>query len=300
MKKRFLAIVNPAAGGGRSGKLAGPALARLRKAGLSVDVIASTAPRHVVELAREAYLQGYRKFLAVGGDGTAHEIVNGIFAAGTSPERVGLGLLALGTGNSFLRDFSDQGAEASMQAVLAGRTRPCDLLRLTHAAGTLYSINLLSIGFTADVGALTNRFFKPLGPLGYLLGVFVRVLQLRRRAFALRCDGEAQWDERRCLFLSFNNSKYTGGKMLIAPLADSADGLIELVRWGPIGRFGLLRTLPKLYDGTHLEHELASRRAVRKVEFRFSAPVDVMVDGEVFRLDCLSLDVLPGALDIYI
>lgn len=300
MKEKFFAIVNPAAGGGRSGKLAGAALTRLREAGLSADVTATTCPRHAVQLAREAYLQGFRKFLAVGGDGTAHEIINGVFSATPSPDRFSLGFLPLGTGNSFLRDFSEKGSEAALQALCEGRSRSCDLLRLTHSEGTTYSINLLSMGFTADVATLTNRLFKPLGELGYLLGVFLRVVQLRRRAFTLRCDDDPHWDERRCLFLSFNNSKYTGGDMLIAPQADPCDGFIEVIRWGPIGRIGLLRTLPKLYDGSHLGHELASRRAVRRVEFNLPGPVDVMVDGEVLTLECRSLDVLPGALDVYI
>ncbi len=298
--ERFFAIVNPAAGGGRSSKLAGPALARLRAAGRSVDVIASTAPGHAIELAREAFTQGYRHFIAVGGDGTAHEIVNGVFAAGADRERVSLGFLPLGTGNSFLRDFTPHGAEGSLQALLAGRTRPVDLVRLTHAAGEIYSFNLLSVGFTADVAALTNRFFKPLGQLGYLLGVFVRVAQLRRRAFSLRCDDDKGWDERRCLFLTFSNSKYTGGTMLIAPQADPTDGMIEFVRWGPIGRLDLVRMLPRLYDGTHLAHPLASRRAVRHVEFNVPIPIDIMIDGEIATLQCRYLDVVPAAVDVYI
>lgn len=297
---RFFAIVNPAAGGGRSGKLAGPALARLRERGLAVDVIASTAPGHAVHLAREAYDQGYRRFIAVGGDGTAHEILNGIFRRGGAISRISLGFLPLGTGNSFLRDFTTQGADASADAMITGRKRSADLLRLTHASGEMYSINLLSIGFTADVGALVNRRFKSLGHLGYLLGVFVRILQLRRPSFKLRCDDDEGWDERRCLFLAFNNSKYTGGTMLIAPQADPTDGQIELVRWGPIGRLGLLRTLPKLYDGTHINHPLASRRAVHHVEFETSSPMDVMIDGEIATVACQRLDLLPGILDIYV
>lgn len=297
---RFFAIVNPAAGGGRSAKLAGPALARLRERGLQIDVIASTGPGHAVQLAREAYVQGYRRFLAVGGDGTAHEILNGVFAGRTTVQRIALGFLPLGTGNSFLRDFAQSGAEASMQAIFENRKRSVDLIRLTHAAGEVFSFNLLSIGFTADVAAITNRMFKPFGHLGYLMGVFVRVVQLRRRPFALRCDDDKEWDQRRSLFLTFNNSKYTGGTMLIAPQADPTDGLIEFVRWGPIGRLGLLRNLPRLYDGTHIEHPLASRRAVRRVEFNARVPVDVMIDGEVATLECRSLDVLPAAVDIYI
>ena len=214
---RFFAIVNPAAGGGRSAKLAGPALARLRKKGLRIDVIASTGTGHAVQLAREAYDQGYRRFLAVGGDGTAHEILNGIFAGRKPVGRIALGFLPFGTGNSFLRDFSKDGAEAAMRALLEDRKRSVDLIRLTHSGGEIYSFNLLSVGFTADVAALTNRMFKPLGHLGYLLGVFIRVVQLRRRSFALRCDEDQEWNERRSLFLTFNNSKYTGGTMLIAP-----------------------------------------------------------------------------------
>ena len=297
---RFLAIVNPAAGGGRSAKLAGPALARLREGGIAVDVIASTGPGHAVDLAREGYSQGYRRFIAVGGDGTAHEILNGVLSRGSPQKRVSLGFLPLGTGNSFLRDFTNDGVESSLQAILADRQRPVDLLRLTHAGGQIYSFNLLSVGFTADVGALTNRYFKSLGHLGYLLGVFVRIAQLRRRAFALRCDADKEWDERRCLFLTFNNSKYTGGTMLIAPNADPADGLIEFVRWGPIGRFGLVRMLPRLYDGTHIQHPLATRREVRHVEFNVPVPVDVMIDGEIATLECRSLDIMPAAVDIYI
>jgi YegS/Rv2252/BmrU family lipid kinase len=300
VKERFFAIVNPAAGGGRSVKLAGPAIARLREKGVHVDVIASTGPGHALDLAREAYDQGYRCFLAVGGDGTAHEILNGVFVGRRISKRISLGLLPLGTGNSFLRDFSGAGAESSMQAILEGRTRPVDLLRLTHAGGEIYSFNLISVGFTADVAALTNRAFKRLGHLGYLLGVFVRLAQLRRRSFALRCDADETWDERRCLFLAFSNSKFTGGTMLIAPHADPSDGLIEFVRWGPIGRLGLLRTLPKLYDGTHISHPLASHRAVRHVEFNVDDPIDVMIDGEIATLEVRSLDILPAALDLYI
>jgi diacylglycerol kinase (ATP) len=297
---KFLAIVNPAAGGGRSAKLAGTELARLRGQGLRVDVIASTEPRHASDLAHEAYEQGYRKFLAVGGDGTAHEVINGVFARRGATERVELGFLPMGTGNSFLRDFTKDGQGSSMDALLAGRKRRVDLLRLTHRDGVLYSFNLLSVGFTADVGALTNRVFKPFGHFGYLLGVLVRVVQLKRRSFKLRCDDDPDWDDRRCLFLAFNNSKYTGGTMLIAPQADPSDGYIEHVRWGPIGRLGLLRMLPRLYDGTHLEHPLASRRAVRHVDFAFGGPVDVMIDGEIVTLQCETLDILPGAMDVYI
>jgi len=297
--ERFFAIINPAAGAGRAAQLAPQALARLRELGLAVDAASSSAPNDAIQLARQAYREGYRRFIAVGGDGTAHEVLNGVFPLAAASQRVSLGLLPLGTGNSFLRDFTPRAAEASLEALAAGRQRSIDVLRLTHSTGEMYSLNLVSLGFPADVGALTNRLFKPLGHLGYLLGVLVRVIQLRPSCFAIRCDHDEQWEATRCLFLTFNNTKYTGGTMLIAPFADPADGLIEFVRLGRIGRLNLLRNLPKLYDGSHMKHPQISRRAVRHVEFRMPAPVDVMVDGEIAKLECRTLDVLPGAVDIF-
>jgi len=247
-----------------------------------------------------SYRAGQRRFLAVGGDGTSYEIVNGLFPGAESGERPTLAFLPLGTGNSFLRDFTDRGAEYATRALLEGRSRTCDVLRMTHRDGVIHYLNLLSMGFTANVAALTNRRFKSLGEFGYLLGVFLCLLRLRREAFPLRVDGEPEWDRRRCLFLTFNNSKFTGGKMMIAPQADPTDGLVEFVRWGPIGRLGLLANLRRLYDGSHVAHPLASRRAARRIEFALEGPVDVMVDGEVRTLDCRALDVLPAALEVAI
>lgn len=86
--------------------------------------------------------------------------------------------------------------------------------------------------------------------------------------------------------------------MMIAPKAEVNSGFIEYVRWGPIGRIGLIHNLPKLYDGTHIHHPLAERRAVKQVEFDLSSPLDVMVDGEVLTLHCEELDVLPSALTV--
>jgi len=281
--------------------MADAALARLRAAGIDLEIAQTTAPGQGIQLARDAYARGHRDFLAVGGDGTSYEIVNGLFPeAQNAPEPPVLAFLPLGTGNSFLRDFTDRGKDHSEEAILAGRERSCDVLRMNHRGGAIYYINLLSMGFAADVAATRMRRFKGMGELGYLFALFTCLARLDRRAFPLRLDGQPATDTRRCLFLTFNNSKFTGGKMMIAPRAEVDDGLIEFVRWGPIGRLGLLRNLHTLYDGTHLNHPLASRHAVRNIDFALDAPVDVMVDGEVLTLHCQRLEVLPGALRVVV
>ena len=296
----YLAIVNPAAGGGRSRNLLAPVLERLRAAGVEVKVATTRAPGDATAIAREAYQRGVRRFIAVGGDGTSFEVVNGLFpqASNDRADRPTLAFLPLGTGNSFLRDFSDRGVDHAVESLVAQRSRACDVLRLRHRAGVLHFINLLSMGFAADVATLRARRFSAWGEPGYVASIFLTLARFNRRPFPVRVEKEASFDDRPCLFLSFNNSKFTGGTMMIAPKAETASGLIEYVRWGPIGRLGLIRNLPGLYDGTHINHPLAERKAVACVEFKLDAPVDVMIDGEVLTLHCESLDVLPSALNV--
>jgi len=296
--QNYLAIVNPAAGGGRSRKLLGPALERLRTGGIEVQVAKTRSPGEATEIARDAYKRGVRNFIAVGGDGTTYEIVNGLYPQALEGERPSLAFLPLGTGNSFLRDFSHRGMEYGIESLLVNRSRSCDVLRLRHRDGVIYYVNLLSMGFTADVATLRARHFSGWGELGYFTSIFLTLARFNRRPFPVRVEGAEDFDSRPCLFLTFNNSKFTGGTMMIAPQAEIDDGLVEYVRWGPIGRLGLIRNLPGLYDGTHVNHPLAERKAVRRVEFNLQAPADVMVDGEVLTLHCEELDVLPGALNV--
>lgn len=299
-KERFLAIVNPAAGGGRCGKLAPAALDRVRRAGIELEVVQTTKPGEATALARDAYAKGHRNFLAAGGDGTAFEIVNGLFPEAQTQGRPVLGFLPLGTGNSFLRDFTTGGVEHTIEALRKRSRKPCDVLRLRHSGDDIYFINLLSLGFPADVGELTNRRFKGLGELGYILGVMVRLAGLQHLAYPHRIDSAEDWDRRRCLFLTFSNSKFTGGKMMIAPKADPSDARIEYVRWGPIGRLKLLWTFPRLFTGTHIEHPLAARAAAERIDLDLAEPVNVMIDGEILRLKCRSVEILPGALDVVV
>jgi diacylglycerol kinase (ATP) len=296
----FLAVINPAAGGGRCRKLVPEALNRLRAGGIKLDVVETFGPGQGANLARDAYSRGYRKFIAVGGDGTSYEIVNGLFPREETGETVSLAFLPLGTGNSFLREFTDRGVDHAIEALLAGRSQPCDVVRLRHADGVLHYINLLAMGFAADVATLRARRFSGWGELGYQSSIFISLTRFRRRPFPLQVDREERIDRRPCLFLTFNNSKFTGGTMMIAPKAEVNDGLIEYVRWGPIGRVGLIRNLPTLYDGTHIHHPLAERRSAQRIDFHLEAPVDVMVDGEVLTLQCQTLDVLPSALNVVV
>jgi YegS/Rv2252/BmrU family lipid kinase len=310
MKTSTLAVVNPAAGFGKCAKLLGPAMDRLRASGARFDVAETKRAGHGIEIARNAYRDGYRKFIAVGGDGTSFEIVNGLFpeAAPNTPgamdalddgEKPSLGFLPLGTGNSFLRDFTDDSVEYATRAIIEGRSRPCDVIRLKHKEGEIYFINILSLGFVADVATLANRRFKPLGAASYALAVVLCLANFKKQIYKIKLDGIEVPDPPRTALLIFNNSKFTGGHMMLAPNADTGDGQIDIVRWSS-GRFDFIWNFRKCYDGSHVEHPLVWQARARHISLDFDSPVDIMIDGEVMTAQLESLEILPSALNVMV
>ncbi len=296
----YFAIINPAAGGGRCGEQAPAALNRLRSQGMPVESVETQRPGHASSLSREAYQAGFRRFLAVGGDGTSFEIVNGLFPPPAESEPMYLGFLPLGTGNSFLRDFSHRGLDHAVEALVAQRSRACDVMCLTHGAGAVHYINLLSIGFTAEAGELTNRRFKRWGELGYLMAILLSWVRLRYPTFPFRFEESGPIECQPCTYLTFSNSRFTGGKLMIAPQANIADGLIEITRVGTIGRWEFVKTFPKIFTGNHMSHPLVWRASARRVEFDLPEPTAVMIDGEVIVCQPQTIEVLSGALQVVV
>jgi YegS/Rv2252/BmrU family lipid kinase len=300
MAQEILAIINGAAGGGRCADLAPSALGRLRQHGLPVAEVHTNAPGDATRIARDAYAAGVRRFVAVGGDGTSYEILNGLLpeALGAAPkDRPCLGFLPLGTGNSFLRDFSDHGADLAEQALTQGRRRPCDVVRLQHDSGVLHYLNLLSLGFVANVAVTANQRFKRFGAIGYGLGVVVETATLSTRHVRMCLDGGPLW-EQDTTFVSFCNSRYTGGKMMMAPYASTADGKLDVIVAAPMGRLALLQAFPRIFSGSHVHLSSITCSQAREVALDLPEAVDLMIDGEVERHNPQRLEVIAGAIDV--
>ena len=272
----YVAIINPAAGGGRCGRRAPAALAELARRGVNVETFETQRAGDATRIAREQTARGRRKFIAVGGDGTTFEILNGLEACfdAQSPEgRATLGFLPLGTGNSFLRDFGVANASQALEALVRGHARSCDVMRLEHDTGALHYLNLLSLGFVAEICALTNRHFKRLGSSGYGLGVLVALAQLGSRMIRMRVDGGSLWNKAPCSYRSATAS-YTGGSMMMAPYAQTDDGMADVVVCGHMDRLTLLSTFPKIFRGAHVHHHAITASRVRSLEFE-TAPIDL-------------------------
>jgi diacylglycerol kinase (ATP) len=298
----FAAIINPAAGGGRCGQRAPGALDQLRARGIEVEAHYTQGPGDGTRIVKELSAAGRRHFIAVGGDGTSFEILNGLgprLGATDPSERASLGFLPLGTGNSFLRDFGPGNAQSAIEALVQRRARPCDVMHLEHDAGELHYLNLLSLGFVAEICTLTNRHFKALGTGGYGLGVVVALAKLGSRIVRMRLDGETPW-EQAMVFVSVCNSRFTGGSMMMAPFADTSDGLLDVIVCGAMDRFTLLKTFPKIFRGQHVHHHAIRASRARSLEFFEPNPIDLMIDGEVVRHAPKRVSVRPSALDVYV
>jgi YegS/Rv2252/BmrU family lipid kinase len=300
-REPLVAIVNPHAGNGRCGQRAPHALQELAAQGLTVEAHYTRTPGDATRIAGELAAKGQRRFIAVGGDGTSFEVLNGVapWLAPEDPERrISLGFLPLGTGNSFLRDFGTGDTKSAIAALVQGRTRPCDVLRLEHDTGTLHYLNLLSLGFVTDICSLTNRHFKPLGASGYVLGVIATLAKLSKRAVRMRADGGAPWDQS-MVFVCVCNSRFTGGRMMMAPYADTNDGMADIVTCD-MDRLTLITTFPKIFQGLHVHHRGVSTSRVRSLEFLDTEPLDMMIDGELVRHIPKRIDVRPAALDVLV
>lgn len=291
----IVAIINGAAGGGACGKHAPASLNRLRTHLGDIQERWTEGPEHATELVRDAWQDGARQFISVGGDGTAYEVLNGLFPYGD--ERPTLGYLPLGTGNSFVRDFGVTDPQSAESALIQSRRTSVDVVQVDHDDGTIFYVNLFSVGFSAQAGDVMNRRFKPLGAAGYIAGVLVTLARLNYPVFPVRLNGR-DWDRRPAALLSFSNSGFTGGTMNMAPGADASDGRVDVVRVGALPRGRFLRTFPKIFAGTHTgEADIELLRA-KRIELDLEGPVPCMVDGEVITIKPRLITVLPGALEV--
>lgn len=300
MSVRYKVVVNKAAGGGRHVKDAEYAVTQLSE-NLDVDVSYTERAGHATEIVKEAVEQGFTHFVSVGGDGTSFEMVNGLFDAKSYDRPPTLGIVPLGTGNSFVRDFGGVSSkEAVSRIVDSGKKHELiDIVRADHSEGFLHYINILGLGFTADAGALMNERFKSLGTFGYVASVVLTLAQIKYPIDGIRIDNK-QEDARPAAFLSFSNSRYTGGNMMMAPHASLSDGKLDVIRVNRMGRLSFLGTFPSIFSGKHVEHPRVEETTASRVEFVESRVQNVMVDGEIYPLALKSLEVVPSALRVIV
>ena len=297
---KTLLVLNPHAAGGRARKIFPAVRQRLEKEFAGLDVRVSEYAGHAFEIGREARRAGYGRVLTVGGDGTPFEVVNGLYADGRPQQTPELGMIPAGTGNSFLRDFSALTWRQALDGILAGNRRRVDLVEISYPGDQKeirqYYLNILGVGLIADILKLTNEKLKGFGRLSYGLAVLLRLAGGMRNRMLLEADGRKLEIIDSALVIS--NSKFTGGGMKIAPMADTRDGQVDLVVFQEVDRRDILNIFARVFKGTHVGHPKVKTYRAAEVAIDSDPQEMLMADGELLGRTPLRLKVLPAELVI--
>ena len=293
-------ILNPHAGKGK-GLRAFAAIRKLLGQKIkTMEVRVSEYAGHAFQIGQDAAKNGYERILSIGGDGTPFEIVNGLYAEGRPRQSIELGMIPAGTGNSFLRDFSAVSWRQAVENILSGRRRQVDLVQITyehdHREINQYYLNILGVGLIADILKLTNEKLKGFGSFGYSLAVLLRLVKGMNNRMRLTVDGEMMEIVDSALVIS--NSKFTGGGMKIAPMADTQDGRVDVVIFQGVNRRDILSILSRVFKGTHIDHPKVKTFRAAEIAIDSCPQELLMADGELLGLTPLHLKVLPGELTI--
>ena len=326
---RMAFIINPVAGGGRAIR-GWKSIVSSFGGDIDADEFISRAPGDAKDLARIAAGHGYDSVIAVGGDGTLHEVVNGLMAGGwrdgvySGPR---LGLLPLGRGNDFARTFRISGKLSDIWGQQAGQNLPTagrliDVGRLRTATGEVsHFVNMCGAGFDADVAATANRMPRAFGgAVPYLAGILVHFLTLRARPLRVLLrdvqpveeSRPAVWDtireepssngrvdlliEDKMLLALSGIGRFLGGGMKLLPHADPVDGFLDVMLARPTGRLRFVRVLQRSFSGEHLSEERVAYFRARRMEITADGATNVHADGDFVGRGSVEIEVLPRVL----
>jgi YegS/Rv2252/BmrU family lipid kinase len=289
-------VVNPASGAGRAARLQPRLVAALKTAGVAHRCVESSGPGDTERLVAGAVRAGSRRLLAVGGDGTFNELVNGLFASGIPPRECLVAAAAGGTGNDWSRAMGIPDEPGSLAACLArAASRPADVGIAVDSAGRRAAFhNVAGAGLDAEVIRLTPRR----GPraAAYLFGLARALARFRAPRFDLVVDGRVSAGVFLLVLVAIGPR--CGGGMRLATDALPDDGWLDLLTLEPMRPLSAVAWLPKLFDG-----RLAADPAFRTVRCRALSiaadpPCGIELDGQPFGTTPVALSILPGALAV--
>lgn len=299
---KCVVILNPAAGHGRGERRFRNSLAKAGLKGPPPEVVMTDAPGAGTALARAALERGFTRIVAVGGDGTLGEVVDGFLSA---PESLRgdatLGTFPAGSGCDFARHMRvDDSPETLARLLESPRVARIDAglveFEQEGARRRRHFLNVVSLGIGGEVARRMQRSGKPLGgTISYLLASLGALASARAYEMELIVDGQPR-GSRRIHLAAIANTSTTGGGMKIAPGADAQDGKLELITVGDLSRLQLLRRFPSIYSGGHVGTEGVSLERVTSVELRSPEPVFLNIDGEAVGRLPARFELLPAAV----
>jgi YegS/Rv2252/BmrU family lipid kinase len=290
---KLLLVYNPHAGHRRAAALYPQAVSLFREKGLAVEPVLTEGPGHAGRIVRDADFGAYDGVVAAGGDGTLYEVVNGYYA-NRARGSIPVGILPTGTGNAFARDLKiDAGRwREAVEIIASGRRRQVDVGRFRTGGNAYYFVNILGLGFVADVADTAGRL-KVLGNLSYTLGVLVQTLFLH--SYPVRVEADGRVIEKENLFTEVSNTRYTSN-FLMAPKARIDDGRLDVTLLGPMSRRRLLKCFPLIFTGQHVGLPEVEQLQAQRIRISTPAPKLLTPDGELggatpVEVECLKQDI---------
>jgi YegS/Rv2252/BmrU family lipid kinase len=296
-------VVNPMSANGATGRRWAELAAAIARHFPQFEVEFTTGPMTATRLTRSAIEKGYERVVAVGGDGTLNEVVNGFFDGDKvlNPS-VALGVLPRGTGGDFRKTFDwSLDTQASLERLAAGNTRPFDvgLLEFQGHDGTVqrrHFANICSFGVSGLVDQEVNRTTKALGgTLSFMLGSLKALTKYRDQQVTVRLDDGPE-ERLAVTTLSVANGKFFGGGMKVAPEAHVNDGLFDVVVWSGYGLSDFVIRSKGVYSGAHVNWPGTTVRRAKRVVASSEASVLIDCDGEQPGMLPCSMTLLPSAI----
>ena len=253
-------------------------------------------PGDAERLAGDAAAGGHDRVIAIGGDGTVQEVVNGLIDGGASSS---LGIVPLGSGNDLARSLGLPSDDAEAWRVAVGRhTRTLDVARARNGDGMeRWFASAGGIGFDAQVAAAMVSLGRwQFGRVGYLVTTLAELRRFSNRRIELRIDGRTSTHD--VLLVAIANGAFYGGGMRIAPSARPDDGLLDVCVVGDISRLTAIRQLPNLYRGTHVDHPQVSMHVGRSIDVDGERGTWIHLDGEPFGSLPLRVSLAAGILAV--
>ncbi|MDR2467015.1 MAG: diacylglycerol kinase family lipid kinase [Prevotellaceae bacterium] len=306
-KSSWMVIVNPKAGLGY-GLRDWPIISNLmNKRGVEFTCVFTEKKYHAVELTVKAVNDGYRKIVAVGGDGTVNEIVNGIFIQKqVATTEVLLAVIPVGTGNDWVRMYGiPKHYSEAVKAIVETNTVCQDVGLITYCETRIthrrYMANVAGIGFDA----IANRYFNKMKDEGrkgrglYVIGAVKALLKYKSKRFRIKLDDEVFFDD-----YMFNASigigPYNGGGMNPMPAAVFDDGLIDITIVRKINKFWMIGSFGKLYNGRIYTHPRVLASQAKRIEVESFPPSPIEIDGEALGFSPFVFEIVPRSITVVV
>ncbi|MBN2021427.1 MAG: diacylglycerol kinase family lipid kinase [Pirellulales bacterium] len=293
--RRMLAIVNPRGGRRRGLAVLDRVRPVFRDAAVELDVRLTEHVGHAGKIARDADLDGLAGLCVVGGDGTIHEVVDGLLRRG-DPVSVPLGVIPAGSGNTLHKHLGCADPLEAARRIVAGQTLPLDVARVSMGSDVAYCVNIVGWGSIAEINGTAEKL-RALGPTRYAWAALWHIARPRRRRARLVLDGETFDDD--FLFVIACNGKYTGKGMALAPHAQMDDGKIDVLVLRRASRWQMVRLLARVFNGTHLALGCLEYRQVRSLAIESDDKNPLDLDGEIKGTAPVRVEMLPGAIRVF-